>query len=102
MCTLLYLKWITKKDLLYSVCKSAHCYVASWMGGEFVGRLDKCIRMAESLCCSPEIIITLLIGYIPIQNKKFKKIKRSEEHRQMVQSLVPIPRYLKKKVRGYL
>ena len=62
-----------------------------------MGRLDKCIWMAESLCCSPEIIITLLIGYIPIQNKKFKKIKRSEEHRQMVQSLVPIPRYLKKK-----
>ena len=29
--------------------------------------------MAESLRCSPEIIITLLISYTPIQNKKFKK-----------------------------
>ena len=36
------------------------------------GRMDICICMAESLCCLPEII-TLLIGYTPIQNKKFKK-----------------------------
>ena len=28
--------------------------------------------MAESLPCSPEIITTLLIGYIPIQSKKLK------------------------------
>ena len=35
--------------------------------------MDTCICMAESLRCSPETIITLLIGYIPIQNKKFKK-----------------------------
>ena len=27
----------------------------------------------ESLCCSPETITTLLIGYTPIQNKKFLK-----------------------------
>ena len=33
MSTLLYLKWITNKDLLCS----AECYVAAWMGGEFVG-----------------------------------------------------------------
>ena len=26
-------------------------------------RMDTCIRMAESLCCPPEIITTLLIGY---------------------------------------
>ena len=29
--------------------------------------------MTESLHCSPEIITILLIGYIPIQKKKFKK-----------------------------
>ena len=34
MCTLLYLKWITNKDLLYSTRNSAQCYVAAWMGGE--------------------------------------------------------------------
>ena len=35
MYTLLYLKWITNKDLLYSTWNSAQCYVAAWMGGEF-------------------------------------------------------------------
>ena len=35
MYTLLYLKWVTNKDLLYSTGNSAQCYVAAWMGGEF-------------------------------------------------------------------
>ena len=35
--TLLYLKWIINKDLLYSTWNSAQCYVAAWMGGEFGG-----------------------------------------------------------------
>ena len=34
--------------------------------------MDPCICMPESLCWSPETITTLLIGYTPIQNKKFK------------------------------
>ena len=34
MYTLLYLKWITNKDLLYSTGNSAQYYVAAWMGGE--------------------------------------------------------------------
>ena len=29
------------------------------------GRMERCICMAESLCCPPETI-TLLTGYIPI------------------------------------
>ena len=33
MNTLLYLKWITNKDLLSSTGNSAQCYVAAWMGG---------------------------------------------------------------------
>ena len=33
--TLLYLKWITNKDPLYSTQNSAQCYVAASMGGEF-------------------------------------------------------------------
>ena len=37
MYTLLYLKWITNKDLLYSTWNSVQCYVAAWMGGEFGG-----------------------------------------------------------------
>ena len=35
--TLLYLKWIMNKDLLYSTGNSAQCYMAAWMGGEFGG-----------------------------------------------------------------
>ena len=35
MYTLLYFKWITKKDLLDSTGNSAQGYVAAWMGGEF-------------------------------------------------------------------
>ena len=34
------------------------------------GRMDTRICMAESLCCPPETITTLLICYIPIQNLK--------------------------------
>ena len=37
MYTLLYLKWITNKDLLYSTGNSAQCYVSAWMGGKFGG-----------------------------------------------------------------
>ena len=34
MYTLLYLKWITNKDLLSSTGNSAQCDVAAWVGGE--------------------------------------------------------------------
>ena len=40
MYTLLYVKWITNKDLLYSTWNSAQCYVAAWLeeglGGEWI------------------------------------------------------------------
>ena len=32
MYTLLYLKWITSKDLLYNTWNSAQCYVPTWIG----------------------------------------------------------------------
>ena len=35
MYTLLYLKWVANKDVLYSMWNSAQCYVAVWMRGEF-------------------------------------------------------------------
>ena len=34
---LLYLKQVTNKGLLYSIWKSAQCYVAAWMEGKFGG-----------------------------------------------------------------
>ena len=37
MYTLLYLKWTTNKDLLYSTGNSAQYYVTTCMGGEFGG-----------------------------------------------------------------
>ena len=43
------------------------------------GRLDTYMCMAESLCCPPDTITTLLTGYIPIQNKKLKKNPWAEE-----------------------
>ena len=38
--------------------------------------MDSDLCTAESLCCSPETITALLISYTPIQNKKFKKLKK--------------------------
>ena len=64
MYILLYLRWITNKNLLYSTGNSAQCYVAAWMGS--LREMDTCICMAESLCCPPETITALLTGYTPI------------------------------------
>ena len=39
------------------------------------GRMDTCLCMAESLCCPPETITTLLTDCTPIQNASgIKKI----------------------------
>ena len=59
--TLLYLKWIVNKDLLYSTCNSAQCYLAAWMGGQFRREW-----ISVYVCLSPFAV--------PIQNKKFKYI----------------------------
>ena len=76
MYTLLYLKWVTNKDLLYSTWNSAQYYVAAGWEGVW-GRMETCICMAESLCCSPETITILLISYTLIQEKSSKQIKIS-------------------------
>ena len=72
MHTLLYLKWITNKDLLYSTGISAQWYVAAWMGGEFGGEWTHvyvwlspfAVHLKLSQHCS-------LISYTTIQNKSF-------------------------------
>ena len=49
MYTLLYLKQITNKDILYSTWNSAQCYVAAWMGGEFGGEwINAYVRLRPS------------------------------------------------------
>ena len=48
MNTLLHLKWITNKDLLYSTGNSAPCYVAAWMGGDLGGeRIHVYVRLSH-------------------------------------------------------
>ena len=39
--------------------------------------MNRCICMAESLCCSPETITALFTGYTPMQNEKFKEKDKS-------------------------
>ena len=51
----------------------SHRNLCSMLHGSLDGkgvcrRMDTCMYMAGSLCCSPETITTLLIGYTPIQN----------------------------------
>ena len=55
--TLLYLKWITNKDILYSTWTSAHCYMEAWMGGEFGGEsvhavTQLCLTVCDPMDCS--------------------------------------------------
>ena len=66
MYTLLYFKWIANKDLLYSIWNSM--LYGSLDGRGVWERMDTCICMPESPHRSPEIITTLSISYIPIQN----------------------------------
>ena len=48
MYTLLYLRWITNKDLRYSTGNSAQCYVAAWMGGESGGEwIHVCVWLSR-------------------------------------------------------
>ena len=48
--------------------------LAAWPGWEGFGvRMEACTCLAESLCCLPETITTLLTGYTPIQKKKERK-----------------------------
>ena len=73
MNTLLHLKWITNKVLLYSTMNSAQYHVAAWMGGEFEGEWKYAYAWLSPSPCLPETSTTLLIIYIPIQNKKVLK-----------------------------
>ena len=75
MYTLLYLKWMTNRDMLCST--GALLMLRGSLDGRGVwGRMDTCVCMAESFSCPLETITTLLISYTPIQNKKFKKKKK--------------------------
>ena len=72
MRTLLYLKWIINKVLLYGTWNSVQCYVATWMGGEFGGE-----GMVKSLRCSPERIGRLLISDCCLVGKRCRTLSRA-------------------------
>ena len=66
MHTLLYLKWKTNKVLLHS---QGTLFTVMWQPGweDSLGENEYMyICMAESLCCPPETITTLLISYTPL------------------------------------
>ena len=57
--TLLYLKWINSRALLYRTWKSAQCYEAAWLGGEYgeeclpAKSLQSCPTLCNPMDCSP-------------------------------------------------
>ena len=52
MYTLLYLKWIANKELVYNTGNSAQCYVAAWMGGEYQENGYMCMCGWVALLCT--------------------------------------------------
>ena len=71
--TLLYLKWMTNKNLLYSTGNSAQCYVAAWMGGEFGGEWVHVYVWLNPFAVHLKPSHCLWISCTPTQNKVFKK-----------------------------
>ena len=54
------------------------CYVLRVDRSSIWGRMDTCIRMAESLPCSPETITTVFVNQLySTQNKNFKDQNKS-------------------------
>ena len=56
---------IQQRELCSMLCRSLD-------GRGVWGRIDTCICMAESLCCPPETITTLFIGYAAAAAKSFQ------------------------------
>ena len=66
MYTLLYLKRITNKDLLYSTGNSARYYVAAWMGGDTGREWIRGHVWLSRFTVKLKRFTTLLIDYPPI------------------------------------
>ena len=76
-------KEISESNELPKNCGEELCSVlcGSLDGRGVWGRMDTGICTAESLCCSPETITTLLIGHAPIQNKEFKVREKTKREK---------------------
>ena len=71
MNTLLHLKWISNKDLGYSIGNSAQGYVAAWMGGDLGGeRIHVYVWLSHLAIHLKLSQHWLLISCTPTQNKK--------------------------------
>ena len=68
MYTLLYLKWITNKALLYNTWNSAQCCVAAWIGRKFGGESIHVYVWLSPFTVHLKLTI-LLIVYTPIEKK---------------------------------
>ena len=66
MYTLLYLKWISDNLLDSTLELLSILWQPGWEGS--LGENGYLKYMSEPLCCSPEAITILLIGYTPIQS----------------------------------
>ena len=63
MYTLLYFKW----TVTYCIAQGPLLNVMQQPGWEGSWeRMDMCVCVADSFCCPPETIITLLFGYTPV------------------------------------
>ena len=76
MYKLLYLKWITNKDLLCSTWNPCSILCGSLDGKGVWLRMDTCIGKAESLYYSPEIITTLFVNWIYPNTKQVHVYKK--------------------------
>ena len=86
MHTLLYLKWTTNKDLLYSTEDSAQCYVVAWVGGVFGAEWLHVYGWLSPFTVHLKLLQhCLLTGYSPIQNKTFFKKEKENEGEPLVQ-----------------
>ena len=102
--TLLYSKWITNKDLLYSTGNSAQCYVPAWIRGEFGGEwIHVYVRLSPFIVhrklsqhCQPVIpqykIKDLFEKkksqiYHHLQRRKNLKKKRKWKHKSILRAL---------------
>ena len=88
MYTLLYLKWITNKHLLYSTENSAQHYVTAWMGGECGGERIHVYPSWVTLLCTwnDHNVVNRLHTYMHIYG--FSRIK------EFLACFLPLPRVL--------
>ena len=59
------------KNILYSTGNSTQYSVMAYMGKELLKKVDICICITDSLCCTPETNRILQINYTPIKKVFF-------------------------------